>query len=192
MESDDEPELYSSDSEDEDSQGHPMETKEQVMENLKRGFMYHKNGPAQQYDWTKDDIAKMTEIIHGSVQKVKKGRRNVRAINYKGEPFPGGLLGWVNSVRTGQYFPDNKRISRGPALASGEKTNFWLWNYVSETLIHEFDYWTEWHEQNKKLKPEDTKYPDISKMIFRHSEDFVGGLWTDFSKHWQRFVDEMG
>ena len=77
-------------------------------------------------------------------------------------------------------------------LMTNEKSNFWLWNYVSEVLVHEFDYWTEWHQKNKKLPSEMTKYPDISKMIFRHSEDFVGGLWSDFSKHWSRFVDEMG
>ena len=192
MDGEDEEYYLSSESEEEDDVGHPLETKDEVFENLKQGFLYHKNGPAQQYDWTKDDIAKMSRIIQDSVATVKKGRRNVRAMNFKGEPFPGGLLGWVNSVRTGRYFPDNTKIERGKALVSGEKSNFWLWNYVSETLIHEFDYWTEWQKVNKTLKPEETKYPDISKMIFRHSDDFVGGLWSDFSKHWQRFVDEMG
>ena len=181
----------SSDSEDEIDLGHPMETKEQVIENLRKGFRYHKNGPAQQYDWNKEDISLMTEIIQNSVSKVKKGRRNVRAVNYKGEPFPGGLLGWVNSVRSGRYFSDNPKIERGCEFKAGDRSNFWLWNYVSETLVHEFDYWTEWHKVNKNLPPSDTKYPDISKLIFRHSEDFVGGLWTDFSKHWMRFVDEM-
>lgn len=190
--SDVEPELQSSsESEDEDEPGHPLETKEQVLKNLRQGFLYHKKGPAQMYDWNKKDIETMTQIITDSVKDVKKGRRNVRAMNYRGEPFPGGLLGWVNSVRSGKYFPDNHRIERGPMFKTGEKSNFWLWNYVSETLIHEFDYWTEWHQKNKKLPPEETKYPDISKMIFRHSEDFVGGLWSDFHKHWERFVDEM-
>ena len=183
-------EPLSSDSEEED-EGHPLETKQQVIENLSKGFRYHKNGPAQQYDWNKEDIAKMTELIHSSVSKVKKGRRNVRAMNYKGEPFPGGLLGWVNSVRSGRYFADNPKINRGCEFKAGEKSNFWLWNFVSETLVQEFDYWTEWHKINKTLPADQVKYPDISKMIFRHSEDFVGGLWTDFSKHWMRFVDEM-
>ena len=171
--------------------GHPLETKEIVLKNLKNGFKYHKNGPAQMYDWTKDDIAHMTEIIHNSVSKIKKGRRKIRAVDFKGQPLSNGLLGWVNSVRTGKYFSDNPRINRGPAFKSGEKTNFWLWNFVSDTLICEFDYWTEIHKQNATVDPKDTKYPDISKLIFRHSDDFVGGLWCDFERHWQRFIDEM-
>ena len=185
------PALLSSDSEDEDESGHPMETKDEVLKNIRLGFKYHKNGPARQYDWNNDDIASMTKMIHDSVSKIKRGRRNVRAVNYHGQPFPGGLLGWVNSVRSGRYFKDNPKIERGEEFKANEKSNFWLWNYVSETLIHEFDYWTEWHKTNQSLPPEETKYPDITKMIFRHSDDFVGGLWSDFSKHWTRFVDEM-
>ena len=185
-------EINESSSEDEvEDVGHPLEDKETVLRNLKNGFRYHKNGPAQMYDWSQDDIEKMTKIIHESVMKVKKGRRKIRAVNYMGQPFPGGLLGWVNSVRSGLYFRDNPKIDRGPVFKSGEKSNFWLWNFVSTTLLCEFDYWSEIHKQNAKVKPEDTKYPDISKLIFRNSDDFVGGLWCDFEGHWQRFVDEM-
>ena len=177
--------------EDEAPVGHPIETKAKVLRNLKAGFKYHKNGPAQMYDWTSDDIGHMTQIINDSVSKLKKGRRKIRAVDYKGRPLPNGLLGWVNSVRTGKYFSDNPKINRGPAFTSGEKSNFWLWNFVSETLISEFDYWTEVHKKNATVDPKDTRYPDISKLIFRNSDDFVGGLWCDFERHWQRFIDEM-
>ena len=181
----------SSDDEVENPIGHPVETKEKVLKNLQNGFRYHKNGPAQTYDWTEEDIKTMTKIITDSVSNIKKGRRKIRAVDYLGRPLPNGLLGWVNSVRSGKYFGDNPRINRGPVFKSGEKSNFWLWNFVSDTLISEFDFWSEVHKNNAKVDPKDTKYPDISKLIFRHSEDFVGGLWCDFEKHWQRFVDEM-
>ena len=161
------------------------------MKNLRNGFRYHKNGPAQTYDWTAEDIKTMTKIITDSVADMKKGRRKIRAVDYQGRPLPNGLLGWVNSVRSGKYFGDNPKINRGPVFKSGEKSNFWLWNFVSDTLISEFDYWSDVHKLNATVDPKDPRYPDISKLIFRHSEDFVGGLWCDFESHWQRFVDEM-
>ena len=181
----------SSSDEDEVTEGHPLEDKVTVLRNLRNGFKYHKNGPAQMYDWSKDDIREMTKIIHGSIKKNSRARRKIRAVDYRGRPFPGGLLGWVNAVRTGHYFADNPRIERGPVIKGGERTNFWLWNFVSQTLLHEFDYWTEVHKKNATVDPKDTRYPDISKLIFRNSDDFVGGLWCDFEKYWQRFVDEM-
>ena len=179
-----------SDDEDNDG-GHPIEDCETVLKRLASGVKYHKNGPARQYDWKKEHISRMTEIIKNSVSKIKRGRRKVRAMDYTGSEFPGGLLGWVNAVRSGKYFGDNPDIDRGPRFVSGEKTNFWLWNYVSEVLISEFHYWTKVHQENKTMDPAKTRYPDITKMIFRHTDDFVGGLWTDFSKHWKTFVNEM-
>ena len=181
----------SSDEDEEPTEGHPLETKEAVLENLKNGFRYHKNGPAQMYDWSEADVKTMTSIITESVSSIKKGRRKIRAVDFMGRPLPNGLLGWVNSVRNGTYFGDNPKINRGPAFKSGEKSNFWLWNFVSDTLICEFDYWSEVHKTNATVDPKETRYPDISKLIFRHSEDFVGGLWCDFESHWQRFIDEM-
>ena len=181
----------SSDEDEPETTGHPLETKEKVLENLRRGYVYHKNGPAQMYDWTNEDIKTMTGIIQDSVSNLKRGRRKIRAVDYLGRPLPNGLLGWVNSVRSGKYFGDNPKINRGPAIKCGEKSNFWLWNFVSDTLLAEFDYWSDVHKTNATVKPEDTRYPDISKLVFRHSEDFVGGLWCDFESHWQKFIDEM-
>ena len=186
-----EPQELSSDEEEEESSGHPIETKETVIQNIANGFRYHKNGPAQPYNWNKDDLIKMTKLIKEAAKKVTRGRRKIRAIRYDGKEFPGGLLGWVNNVRKGLYFSDNPNVNRGPVFKSGEKSNHWLWNFVSETLLAEVDFWTKIHKANQKCDPEQSKYPDLEKLIFRHPDDFVGGLWTDFEKHWQRFVDEM-
>ena len=182
--------VESSDDEDEPT-GHPIEEKNDVIQNIANGFRYHKNGPAQPYDWTKEDLAKMTRLIEDAAKRVKKGRRKIRAIKHDGTEFPGGLLAWVNCVRRGMYFSDNPNVQRGAPFTSGEKSNHWLWNYVSETLLAEVDYWTKIHKANQKANPSETKYPDINNLIFRHPDDFVGGLWCDFEKHWQRFVDEM-
>ena len=133
----------------------------------------------------------MTKLINDAARRVKKGRRKIRAIKHDGSLFPGGLLGWVNNVRRGIYFSDNPNIDRGSPFLSGEKSNHWLWNYVSETLLAEVDYWTKIHKANQKVSPTETKYPDLDKLIFRHPDDFVGGLWHDFEKHWQKYVDEM-
>ena len=184
-------EYENSSDEDTTAPGHPMESCEIVLKNLAKGIKYHKNGPAQQYDWKEHHIKRMTEIIKDSVKNIKPGRRKIRAMNYLGEEFPGGLLGWVNAVRSGRYFSDNPEIVRGPHINSGERSNFWLWNYVSDVLLAELNYWTKVHKMNKDLDPSKAKYPDITKMIFRHTDDFVGGLWTDFSKHWEPFVHEM-
>ena len=183
--------LSSDDEADAEYSGHPFEDKASVLENLQNGFQYHKNGPAQMYDWSADDIQKMTLIIKDSVSDLKKGRRKIRAVNYLGEEFPGGLLGWVNNVREGVYFGDNPNVQRGPRFSSGEKTNHWLWNFVSETLLSEFHLWSKIHRENSKAKPSGSKYPKLNQLIFRHTEDFVGGLWCDFHKHWQPFINEM-
>ena len=180
----------SSDEEDSPS-GHPIEDKVTVLENLRNGFKYHKNGPAQPYEWDKKDMSVMTEMIKKQAASLTKGRRKVRAVGYDNVPLPDGLLGWVNSVRDGTYFSDNPNVERGPRFKSCEKSNFWLWNFVSRTLLAEFDYWTEVHKENKNCDPSKSRYPKLSQLIFRHPDDFVGGLWSDFQTHWQRFIDEM-
>ena len=184
-------EPFSSDDDEIEATGHPLEEKSEVLINLANGFRYHKNGPAQPYDWSKDDLEKMTRLIKDQQTKLVKGRRKIRAIKYNGEEFPGGLLAWVNCVRSGQYFSDNPKIDRGPSFVSGEKTNHWLWNYASTVLLCEFEYWSVVHKQNQNVPSEEVRYPDINQLIFRHTEDFVGGLWSDFHKHWSKYIDEM-
>ena len=191
MDDDIEPQEISSDEDSPEPAGHPVESKAEVLQNIANGFRYHKNGPAQPYNWGKDDLAKMTTLIKEASKSVVRGRRKIRAIRHDGKEFPGGLLGWVNNVRKGIYFGDNPSVQRGPVYKSGEKSNHWLWNFVSETLLAEVDFWTKIHSDNQIGDPKNSKYPDLEKLIFRHPDDFVGGLWTDFEKHWQRFVNEM-
>ena len=191
MDDPDDYEYMPSSDEDEENEGHPVEDKQVVLQNLANGFKYHKNGPAQPYDWTKDDMKYMSRLISDTSKRVSKGRKKIRAVKYDGTPFPGGLLAWVNGVRNGTYFSDNPKIQRGPVFKSGEKSNFWLWNFVSETLLAEVDYWSKVHKENQTVDPSQARYPDINQLIFRDKEDFVGGLWCDFEKHWQKFVAEM-
>ena len=182
--------LISSDDEDTDV-GHPVENKAIVLKNLAEGFKYHKNGPAQPYDWNKKDMKIMTDLIQKQSAQLKKGRRKIRAVKFDGTEFPDGLLGWVNNVRNGTYFSDNPNVHRGPVFKSGEKSNHWLWNFVSVTLLSEFEYWSRVHQENQKVDPSEARYPNLHQLVFRHTDDFVGGLWSDFSKYWEPFISEM-
>ena len=184
--------------EDEDREGHPLETKEQVLENLRKGFPYHKNGPAREYDWNKDEISQMSKMIqekHFEIKRAKKNKsRVIQAQNYKGETSSNMLLNWVNSCLSGERFPDNSDIKRGPTLEHGEWSNHRLWQYVSTTLQSEFHYWCKVEQINRKLPPEkrkEAKYPKLSDLIFRRNEDFTSGLWSEFSEFWQPFIDEI-
>ena len=64
----------SSDSESEEG-GHPKERKEDVLTNLFNGFKYHKDGPAQPYQWTEQEILKMSQHLEQYASSVKVGRR---------------------------------------------------------------------------------------------------------------------
>ena len=190
-----------SDSEDDsaaEKKGHPIETKAEVLKNLAANFPYNKGGPAQEYAWNREDISKMTELIrerHSILQKrYQKKSRQIRGQNYKGESTHNHLLNWVNSCRSGKRFPLNASIQRGEPFSYGEKTNQQLWEYVSETLIHEFHYWVKKDKENQKLpKSQQQKidYPKLDDLIFRHNDDFTGGHWSHFAKFWDPFIDEM-
>ena len=177
--------------------GHPLETKTSVLNKLKNGACYHKNGPARSYDWTADDISEMSKILEEHAQNVASGKRKkIRAVRYDGTPVKGGLLRFVNDAKNGKTFPNNPKIKRSyKTIRAGQLTQHQLWHITSKILIAEFDYWTEIYAQNQKLAAEGKgyacKYPKINDLVFRHSEDFVGGLWSDFEEHWQRFVDEI-
>ena len=187
----------STDDEDEPS-GHPVETKEEVLANLRNGFAYHKNGPAREYDWTPSEISEMSALITATHEKIKAATKNkariIRAQNYKGESSANMLRNWVNSCRSGTRFPDNPSIERGHKLEHDEWTNHQLWEYVSRTLQSEFHYWTKVEQINRNLPDErkkSAKYPKLDDLIFRHNDDFTAGLWSDFREHWQPFIDEL-
>ena len=188
-----------SDTDDEiENKGHPRETKEKVLANLIDGFAYHKNGPAQEYDWNSNDVSIMTDLIRRQHEKTQAASKNknriIRAQNYKGESSANMLRNWVNSCRISERFPDNIQIQRGPKLEHDEWTNHQLWQYVSATLQSEFHYWTKVEIINRSLPEErkkEVRYPKLGDLIFRHNDDFVSGLWSDFSEYWQPFIDEI-
>ena len=62
MDDEDNPYVPSSD-EEEEPEGHPVEDNATVLRNLANGFKYHKNGPAQPYEWTKEDMEYMSKLI---------------------------------------------------------------------------------------------------------------------------------
>ena len=189
--------IYSSD-DDEDSSGHPHETKGQVLENLASGFPYNKGGPAREYDWTAGEISKMAQLIRDRDQKVRQelasNPRKIRGQDYLGQTSNNHLLKWINSVRSGKRFAHNPKISRGPSLKYGQWTNHRQWEYVSSVLIAEFHYWIAVEKQNRKLGPGEghlARYPKLSDLIFRNNEDFTGGLWSNFYQFWEPFITEM-
>ena len=178
---------------DEGEFGHPPHSPNEVIQNLKKGFKYHKNGPAREYDWSKKHIEEMTRMIDHKNKEVKFKRakeRIIRGQNYQGVSDKDHLLKWVNSCRMGYRFPLNPLVERGPQLCRKDWSNKQLWHYVSRTLIAEFDYWTKIF-QSDQAKAADIKYPKVSDLIFRHNEDFTSGLWSEFATHWERFIDNM-
>ena len=178
---------------DEEDFGHPDHSPNEVIENLRNGYKYHKNGPAREYSWSKEEIAEMTKMIErkNNLVKLKRAKeRIIRGQDYKGYSDKDHLLRWVNSCRMGYRFSLNPNVERGPQLRRKEWSNKKLWEYVSRTLIAEFDYWTEIF-QSDQAKAADIKYPKVSDLIFRHNEDFTSGLWSEFSHHWERFINKM-
>ena len=178
--------------------GHPLEDKKDVLNNLRNGYAYHKNGPAREYEWTPEEISEMSSMIVAAHEKIKAATKNkarvIRAQNYKGESSANMLRNWVNSCRSGQRFPDNPTVERGPKLEHDEWSNHQLWEYVSRTLQAEFHYWTKVEAINRKLpkdKQKSARYPKLDDLIFRHNDDFTAGLWSDFQSHWQPFIDEL-
>ena len=191
-------EFNSSDSEDDEGhQGHPVESKNDVLCKLKDHFPYHKNGPAQPYSWTDSEVKIMSQHLQDYADKIQEGkRRKIRAVHYDGKPYVGGLLKFVNKAITGKLFPQNPHIRlRKRKYCAGELSQHQLWHIASEILIAEFDYWIDVSKENAKHvangQPERCRYPHINKLVFRNNEDFVGGLWSDFETHWQRFIDEL-
>ena len=191
-------ELSDSDEEEENGEefGHPPHTPNEVIENLRNGFKYHKNGPAREYDWSMmpdlvEEMTRMIERKHNEIKLKRAKERIIRGQNYRGESEKDHLLRWVNSCRMGYRFPMNPNVERGEQLRRSDWSNKKLWNYVSRTLIAEFDYWTKIF-QSDQAKKSNIQYPKISDLIFRHNDDFTSGLWSEFAEHWVQFIDKMG
>ena len=184
--------------EEEDDGGHPYEGRAEVLRNLKNGYPYNKGGPAREYQWRPSDISEMADLIrekNDAVRKQRKKRpRAIRAQNYRGNTSNSYLLNWVNSVRCGKRFADNKQHVRGPKLLRGQKSNQQLWEIVSEIMTGEFHHWMSIHKQNLSLpknQRQKVKYPLVEDLIFRVNDDFVGGLWSQFYRFWEPFINEL-
>ena len=188
----------SSDEEEIDDGGHPFDTKGEVLRKLREGYPYNKGGPAREYEWTIEDINEMTELLRSKNEQVRKDRkkrpRAIRAQNYRGDTSNNYLLNWVNSVRCGKRFSENRNHVRGPKLLHGQRSNHQLWENVSEILTKEFHYWMAIHKENQKLPVDQrskVRYPLVEDLIFRVNDDFVGGLWSQFFKYWEPFINEL-
>ena len=192
--------MVDSSSDDEvDDGGHPFETKEDVLKQLADGFAYNKGGPAREYEWSQAEISHMAGLIRDKNDEVRKNKRKnrpraIRAQNYRGETSHNYLLNWVNSVRVGKRFPENPNLVRGSKWLHGQRSNHQLWETVSEILTAEFHYWMRIHKLNLALDPKDRKkvrYPLVEDLIFRVNDDFTGGLWSQFYKYWEPFINEL-
>ena len=184
--------------EEEDDGGHPHESKREVLEKLESGYPYNKGGPAREYDWSASDFSKMAEMIRRKDREVrserKKRPRAIRAQNYRGDTSKNYLLNWINSVRCGKRFDKNHEHDRGPKWLHGQKSNHQLWETVSEILTKEFHYWMGIHKKNMALpksQRSQVKYPMIEDLIFRVNDDFTGGLWSQFYRYWEPFINEL-
>ena len=189
-------EFFSSSDDDDDPIGQPIEAMDEILSKLQKDFPYHKNGPAQSYDWTPEHIDVMSQNIKDFAARIKSNNerksRKIRAHDYLGVSKKNHLLKWVNSCLRGERFAHNPNITRGKKLELTDWSNHKLWEYVSETLIHEFHYWTDIHKKNLGQKDASkVLYPQVTDLIFRENDDFVGGLWSDFSKFWEPFIEEV-
>ena len=117
----------------------------------------------------------------------------IPAVNYKNEPIPGGILGWVNRVRTGHCLKHNPQIRRQGRLRPGSLSSRQLWREASRFLLLEYDYWVEQLHRNRKLMAEGqghlVKYPKIKNLPFRCNNVFLGGEWSHFSAFWEPFIE---
>ena len=119
----------------------------------------------------------------------------IPAVNYKNEPISGGVLGWVNQVRTGHRLKHNKRLKRQGRIRPGSRSNRQLWREVSRILLCEYEHWSEQLRQNRALMAEGrgylVKYPKIKDLPFRCNSVFLGGEWSHFASFWEPFIEMM-
>ena len=119
-------------------------------------------------------------------------------MNYKNEFINGGILAWVNSVRTGKRLKYNPYIQhnlRGGRFRPGGKTNRQLWREASKILLAEYQYWAEKLESNRELIQSGrgylVEYPKIGNLPFRSNDTFLGGEWSHFSGFWESFIEQL-
>ena len=119
----------------------------------------------------------------------------IPAVNYRNQRIPGGILGWVNRVRTRHALPHNPNLVRGGRLRPGAQTTRQVWREASKILLSEYRYWVDVLKENRKLMAQGrgylVRYPKIGHLPFRCNDTFLGGEWSHFSSFWDSFIEEM-
>ena len=149
--------------------------------------------------WTKQEIDLMSDFVYKAGEARRQTLDNeapeIPAVNYKNEPINGGILSWVNSVRTRKRLKYNPYIIRGGRFRPGGKTNRQLWREASKILLAEYQYWSEKLESNRELirtgRGYLVEYPKIGNLPFRSNDIFLGGEWSHFSGFWESFIEQL-
>ena len=119
----------------------------------------------------------------------------VPAVNYLNQPISGGLLNWVNLVRTNRKLKYNPYIDRGRRIRPGGRTSRQIWKEVSRILLAEFRYWSQKLHSNRQLMSQGrgfmVEYPKIGNIPFRDNTVFLGGEWSHFREFWDEFIESM-
>lgn len=165
------------------------------------GQKVHKVSPAFPVSWTTDEINLMAKHVYeAGVQSKAQQRQSpteIPAVNYKNQPISGGILGWLNRVRTRRLFKKNPFLEphRGGRIRPGSKSNRQLWRDASTVLLAEYQYWVKKLHKNRELMSEGRgylcEYPKIGNLPFRCNNVFVGGEWSQFASFWEPFIESI-
>ena len=177
----------------------PQSTKEEILRAVFAGEKVHKVSPAFPVSWTTEEVNLMAKHVYEiGVQSKAQQRQSpteIPAVNYKNEPIPGGILGWLNRVRTRRILKQNPHHPRLGRIRPGSKSNRQLWRETSTILLEEYKYWVKQLHKNRVLISEGRgylcKYPKIGGLPFRCNNVFLGGEWSQFSSFWEPFIDAI-
>ena len=169
------------------------------MQAVLSGEKVHKISPAFPVPWTNDEINLMAKHVYETGVQSKAQQRQspteIPAVNYKNEPIPGGIFGWLNRVRTRRLLKHNPNLFRGGRLRPGAKSNRQLWREASSILLSEYKYWTQKLHENRRLMSEGRgylcEYPKIGGLPFRCNNVFIGGEWSQFASFWEPFIESI-
>ena len=173
--------------------------KEEIIQAVLNGEKVHKISPAFRVSWTEEEIQRMAHDVFKTGLASKAQNRSqppeIPAVNYLNQPISGGILGWVNRVRTGHLLQHNPYLVRQGRLRPGSQTTRQVWREASKILLTEYRHWVEVLKENRKLMAQGrgymVRYPKIGHLPFRCNDTFLGGEWSHFSSFWDSFIEEM-
>ena len=174
-------------------------SKEEIIEAVLSGKKVHKISPAFRVPWTDEEIQIMARDVFETGQASKQQNRTcppeIPAVNYLNQRIPGGILGWVNRVRTRHLFRPNPDIVRGGRIRPGSMSTRQVWREASKILLAEYRYWVNILQRNRQLMAQGrgylVQYPKIGHLPFRCNDTFLGGEWSHFSSFWDSFIEEL-